>query len=103
MIHLAKSQLAILANRLRLLNAPLIAVGMLIAVAIGTFRLRNNPLRKQHERVGQQLYGSRMRPVHAPQKSTSARTSGQLRKQPLNGTRLAPHAMVNERLLPEIT
>jgi hypothetical protein len=43
MIHLAKSQLAILANRLTLLNAPLIAVGMVIAVAVGTFRLRNNP------------------------------------------------------------
>jgi hypothetical protein len=40
MIHLAKSQLAI---RLTLLNAPLIAVGMLIAVAVGTLRLRNNP------------------------------------------------------------
>jgi hypothetical protein len=44
MIHLAKSQLTILAKiRLTLLNAPLIAVGMLIAVAVGTFRLRNNP------------------------------------------------------------
>jgi hypothetical protein len=39
MIHLAKIRLTLLAkNRL---NAPLIAVGRLIAV--GTFRLRNNP------------------------------------------------------------
>ncbi len=38
-IHLAKSQLTVLAKTLR--NAPLIAAGTLIA--IGTFRLRNNP------------------------------------------------------------
>src|SRR5437773_11738781 len=37
-IHLAKNR----PTRL-LLNAPLIAVGTLIAVVLGTFRLRNNP------------------------------------------------------------
>jgi hypothetical protein len=59
MIHFAKTRLT------RHLNAPLIAVGT--SVAVGTFRLRNNLSRRQHERVGQQFYDSRMRPVHAPQ------------------------------------
>jgi hypothetical protein len=44
MIHLAKSQLTVLAKiRLILVNAPMIAVGTLIAVAVGMFRPRNNP------------------------------------------------------------
>jgi hypothetical protein len=62
MIHFAKTRLM-----RHLLNAPLIAVGTSMAVAVGTFRLRNNLSRRQHERVGQQFYDSRMRPVHAPQ------------------------------------
>jgi hypothetical protein len=47
---------------LRLVSAPLIAIG-----TVATFRLRSNPSRRPHEHVGRQLYGSRMRPVHAPQ------------------------------------
>jgi hypothetical protein len=43
-VLLKAQQVVLLAkSRLTLVNAPLIAVGMLIAVAVGTFRLRNNP------------------------------------------------------------
>jgi hypothetical protein len=48
-------------------NAPLIGVGTSMTVEVETFRLRNNLSRRQHERVGQQFYDSRMRPAHAPQ------------------------------------
>jgi hypothetical protein len=60
MIHFAKTQLT-----RHLLNAPLIVVEM--SIVVGTFRLWNNLSRRQLERVGQQFFDSRMRPVHAPQ------------------------------------
>jgi hypothetical protein len=60
MIHFAKTRLT-----RHLLNAPLIAVEM--SIVVGTFRLWNNLSRRQLERVGQQFFDSRMRPVHAPQ------------------------------------